>query len=31
VGCSSTFSLIKLIEADDALKEELEQYDGELK
>jgi hypothetical protein len=31
VGCSSTSSLIELIEADVALKEELEQYDGEFK
>jgi hypothetical protein len=31
VGSSSTFSLIELIEADVALKEELEQYDGEFK
>jgi hypothetical protein len=29
VGCSSPFSLIELIEADVALEEELEQYEGE--
>jgi len=29
VGCSSTFSLIELIEVDVALKEKLEQYDDE--
>jgi hypothetical protein len=31
VGCSSTFSLIELIEAEVALKEELEPYDGKFK
>ncbi len=29
VGCSSTYSLIELIEANLALEEELEQYEGE--
>jgi len=29
VGCSSPSSLIELIEADLALEEELEQYEGE--
>jgi len=29
VGCNSPFSLIELIEADVALEEELEQYEGE--
>jgi hypothetical protein len=29
VGCSSTSSLIELIEVDLASKEELEQYEGE--
>jgi hypothetical protein len=29
VGCSSPSSLIELIEADLALKEELKQYEGE--
>jgi hypothetical protein len=29
MGCSSTYSLIELIEANLALEEELEQYEGE--
>jgi hypothetical protein len=29
VGCSSYFSLIKLINYNDALEEELEEYEGE--